>query len=283
MKRAKRTIVIISLALASCRGPVYSPTMTPQVFNVRLIATVSTAPLLAEWVEAYGEHAALIVDLSSVGWPAAQAQVLSGRVAYAATLSLAPDPALWAAPIAIDGIALIVHPSNPIPALTREDLRALFLGRAAAWTVLGGPALPVTVVSAETGDDLRQGLELLALGGGRITQGARLALSPRSMIDLVAGEPGAIGYVALSALTGAAPGSVRIVPIDPGTGEPPVLPTPAARNERRYPLRLPVSVVGRQAPPPDSPYYALFAWMQSDEGQAFLAERLAAPFDTAAP
>ena len=53
MRQAKRTIVILSLALAGCRGPVMSPTATPQTVNVHILATTSTYPLLQDFVDAY--------------------------------------------------------------------------------------------------------------------------------------------------------------------------------------------------------------------------------------
>jgi hypothetical protein len=55
--KTKRTIAVFTLALASCRSPIQSPTNTPQVIPLRIIATSSTAPLLQELTTAYSlEH-----------------------------------------------------------------------------------------------------------------------------------------------------------------------------------------------------------------------------------
>lgn len=51
--------------------------------------------------------------------------------------------------VALDGIAVIVHPSNPINELTIDQLRDLFIGKVKNWKELGGKDLPVTLYGRE--------------------------------------------------------------------------------------------------------------------------------------
>jgi len=271
MKQAKRTIVILGLALAGCRGPVFAPSATPELVELRVLATPATYPLLQDFVSAYTRPGAqLVLDGAAVSWPALLGALRRGEVPYALTGYLPPDAGLWAAAVAQDALAIIVHPSNPIAALTLDDLRLLFAGRTDDWSALGGPPLPVTVVSPEAGADTRLAFEALLMGDRRTTLAARLALSPDSMLALVAAQPGAVGYVSMAALDS----SVRAIPLV-GAGGESVLPSPETVASGAYPLVAPILIVGAQSPPDGSVYRDWFAWMQGVEGQTVAQRRYA--------
>ncbi|GAB4418386.1 MAG: hypothetical protein Kow00106_14350 [Anaerolineae bacterium] len=270
MKRAKQTIVILSLALASCRASIADPTLTPQTVSVRLLVTTSTAPLLRDLVEAYASATTVIaLDSVEVEWQTAYERVLAGQAPFALTTYLAPDAHLWAAPIGQDGIAIIVHPDNPVSALSLADLRHIFQGRAASWSAWGGPDAPIAVISREDGADTRLAFDALVMDGAATTPAARLALSSARMVELVAADPLAIGYVSMAFVDR----RVRAVPIQVAAGEEAVLPTPQTVSEGSYPLRTPLLIVGAQPPAADSFYYEWFAWMQSPAGQAVIGQR----------
>lgn len=52
-------------------------------------------------------------------------------------------------PIAIDGIAIAVHPDLTIPGLTIEQLRNIYTGIVRNWQQVGGPDLPITAYSRD--------------------------------------------------------------------------------------------------------------------------------------
>ncbi len=266
MKRAKRTIVILSLAaLASCRGPSALPTATPQIVPVRILATTGTYPLLQDFAASYSSPGTLLVVTGTVAnWQTVYAALQAGQAPFALTSYLPPGLSLWAAEVARDGIVIVVHPGSQIPALTLDDLRRVFQGGVTSWAELGGPDLPVTVVSREAGADTRLAFENLVMAGWPTSPGAELALSSQGVIQRVAHEPGAIGYVSLSALDT----QVSAVPLAAQPGSLPVLPSQATVSDRSYPLSVPILVVGPTPPAADSLYHQWFAWMQSRAGQA---------------
>ncbi len=271
MKRAKRTLILLGLALAGCGGTVAAPTATPQTVEVRLLATTSTYPLLEEVASAYVRPGTLLAVNGTRGnWESVYARLLAGEVPFALTTYVPVDSGLWAAPIGMDGIAIIVHRTNPIAALTPDELRLLFQGRVTTWSDLGGPDVPVQVVSREAGDDTRLALEAQVMGQQNITLGARLALSGQTMIDVVAGLPGAVGYVSMAFLDRATRGGVRAVPVRPTPGAAPVAPTRDTVSAGTYPLRAPLLIVGLAPPTGDSLYRDWFAWMQSEAGQRII-------------
>ncbi|HEX3049308.1 MAG TPA: substrate-binding domain-containing protein [Aggregatilineaceae bacterium] len=266
MKRAKQTIVILSLALASCRGPTYTPTATPEVLSVRMLASSSTYPLLQELAEGYDQPGILLtVHSTSTSWDKMMIQLAAGE--YALTTYYPSDQALWIAPIGQDGLAVIVHPSNGVPALSLEDLRLIFQGRVVNWGEVGGPDVPIQVISREEASDTRLLLDERVMGGRQTTLAARLALSDDRMVEAVATTPGAVGYISVGQINT----QVRVVPLMSEAGQDPVAPNADTLRAQLYPLSNPVVIVGVQAPAADSAYGQWFGWMQSEAGQQIVA------------
>jgi len=266
MKRAKRTIVILSLALAGCRGAIAPPAATPEVFSLHMLATSATAPLLQELAAEYAPRGTLIsLRTITLSWDVIAPKLRAGQAPYA-LISAGPAAGLWAAPIGYDGIAVIVSADNPIERLTVEQVRHLFQGRITSWDEVGGPALPVTVVAQEPENDISPVFQSEVMNGQRITLAARLALSSASMVELVARTPGAVGYVSMAALGD----GVRAVPLGAGNSAP-VAPNNATVSSGAYPLRTPIVIAGLSAPDQASAFHAWFAWMQSAAGQAVVA------------
>jgi len=270
MKRAKRTIVILSLALAGCRGAITPPAATPPVFSLHMLATPVTAPLLQELAAEYAPRGTLIsLRTVTLSWDAVAPQLRAGQAPYA-LVSAGAAAGLWAAPLGYDGIAVIVPAGHPIDGLTVDQVRYLFLGRITSWDQLGGPALPVTVIAQEPDSDISQAFQSQVMNGQQITLAARLALSSASMVDLVARTPGAVGFVSMAALDD----RVRAVPLSV-EGAAPVALSSATVSSGAYPLRTPLVIAGLSAPDQASVFHAWFAWMQSAEGQAVIARHFA--------
>ncbi len=266
MKRAKQTIVILGLALASCRGPTYTPTATPEVLSVRMLASGSAYPLLQELAEGYEQPGILFtVHSISTSWDKLMAQLAAGE--YALTSYYPADEALWVAPIGQDGLAIIVHPSNRVPALSLDDLRLIFQGRTVNWRVVGGPDIPIQVISREETADARLLFDERVMAGRGTTLAAQLVLSGERMLETVASTPGAVGYISLGQISS----QVRAVPLMWEAGQDAVAPNADTLRAQVYPLSNPVVIVGRQAPAADSVYWRWFGWMQSAEGQQIVA------------
>jgi phosphate transport system substrate-binding protein len=270
MKRAKCTIVILGLALAGCGGPVAAPTVTPYTVEVRILATTATYPLLQDLLAVYTRPGTLLAVNSAVAdWETIHGRLLAGDAPFALTTYLPQNIHLWVAQIGQDGIAIVVHSTNRVPSLTVEELRTIFQGRVARWSQVGGPDLPVTVVSREPGADTRLAFEALVMGDRRTTLGARLALSSQSIVEIVGSEPGAVGYVSMAFLNE----QVRSVPIAAEGGGPPIPLTRETVSGDTYPLHTPILVVGPNPPAEDSIYRDWFSWMQSEAGQAVVGQR----------
>ena len=272
MKQAKRTIVILSLALASCRGPMYAPTVTPQTISMRMLATTTAYPLLQDLAAGYSRSGVLLaLNSASAGWQTVYEQVLVGEIPFALTTYLPPTGDLWVAPLGYDGIAIIAHAKVNVPWLTFDDLRLIFQGRVTSWAEVGGPDLPITVVSREAGDDTRLSFESLVMKDRRTTLAARQVLSSQSMVDTVASTEGAVGYVSMRQVNN----RVRVIPVAVSEQDSPQTATPETVSAETYPLRVPLLIIGLQPPSVESPYYDWFSWMQSEAGQEVIGRHYA--------
>lgn len=52
--------------------------------------------------------------------------------------------------VALDGLPVLVHPSNPVSNLTVEQIRKIYLGEITNWNELGGPDMKIVKISRDT-------------------------------------------------------------------------------------------------------------------------------------
>lgn len=96
--------------------------------------------------------------------------------------------------IALDGIALAVHPSNPVTDLTTEELAAIFTGRLTNWRQLGGNDAPIAVCGREAGSGSRSAFESVIGAEDRCRYTNEYG-STGDIIGSVSLNPNAVGYV----------------------------------------------------------------------------------------
>ena len=103
--------------------------------------------------------------------------------------------------VALDGVAVIVNPLNPISDLTVEELALIFTGEISSWSQLGGGVGPIAVYGREAGSGTRGAFEELVGVEDRCTYTNEYS-STGDVVGSVASNPNAIGYTSLSAVDG---------------------------------------------------------------------------------
>jgi phosphate transport system substrate-binding protein len=165
-------------------------------------------------------------------------------VGMAARALRAEESSLHATPLAYDGVALIVHKSNPVPGLSDEQVAALYLRAYANWKQLGGNDRPVVLVGQLEGRALRDVfLDHFQLKTSRIVLDQAVAGTDHA-IRAVAGQPGAIAYGSLGPAEEAVHKgqTVRLVPLGGAA------PSLANLSRGAYPFQRPLNLVTRQPP-----------------------------------
>jgi hypothetical protein len=97
--------------------------------------------------------------------------------------------------IGSEELLVIVHPQNPVTALTAAQVLGLFTGQISTWQSINGTDTPVEVWAFPAGEEIQQIFERSALGGSPHSTYARLASTPDAMLAGVAGNPGAVGIL----------------------------------------------------------------------------------------
>ncbi|MEQ8174696.1 MAG: phosphate ABC transporter substrate-binding protein [Syntrophomonadaceae bacterium] len=102
--------------------------------------------------------------------------------------------------IAMDGIAVVVNPSNQVENLTADQIRNIFLGNIKNWKEVGGPDTVITVVSREEGSGTRSAFEELLLSKQPVVKTAIVQASTGAVKTTIAGDKNSIGYDSLAAV-----------------------------------------------------------------------------------
>lgn len=275
MRKAGRALIVVAFTLVGCTQRVI-PSVTPalEARTLRVYATSAALPLLEDLTQAYSAlNQDIAFEMETGSFREMLARLTTGETPYFLSAHLPPDDAqaapLWAAPLAEDGIAALVHPDNPVTSLTMAQLRAIFAGEIQNWRGLGGPDSAITVFTREDGSGTRAEFEALVMGDRTTASSARIAPSSAAMRASVAADRWAIGYLASALLNP----TVRALAVDG------VAPSRATIADDSYPLRSMIYVIGLREPdgsqPLDLDYRAFIAWAQGPEGQAAAAQRFA--------
>ncbi|MEJ6405067.1 phosphate ABC transporter substrate-binding/OmpA family protein [Yoonia sp. 2307UL14-13] len=108
--------------------------------------------------------------------------------------------------VAIDSLVIVVNQSNPTDALSVADLAGIFAGQITNWAQVGGPDLPITVVTTQdagTNDVLRAGI--FGDQSGTRLVGNYTATDNVDAAIYVDENPGAIAYVGFAFKRGQKP------------------------------------------------------------------------------
>ena len=99
--------------------------------------------------------------------------------------------------VAVDGIAVVVHPSNPLKGLTVQQLRDVYTGKIGNWSELGGPDVKIVKISRDTNSGTYETFESLVMSKHKVSPDAEYVNSNGQMRARVQSTAAAIGYVGL--------------------------------------------------------------------------------------
>jgi phosphate transport system substrate-binding protein len=99
--------------------------------------------------------------------------------------------------IAMDGIAVIVHPSNKVSGLTKNQVKDIYTGKISDWSALGGESQKIVVVSRDSASGTFESFGEMALDKEKVRSDALMQASNQAVASAVAKTPGGIGYVGL--------------------------------------------------------------------------------------
>lgn len=169
--------------------------------------------------------------------------------------------------VASDGICVVVHPSNPVTALSLSDLASVFTGAIAGWSDLGSDAGKILVLSRDKDSGTHAFFKEHVLQGKTYFEKARFLASNSAIIETIAEEPAAIGYVGLGYYESARQ-AVKAVAVKNADSD--VLPSFESVRKGDYPISRTLQLYTIGKPAGDVRKFIDFAL--SDRGQALVTE-----------
>jgi phosphate transport system substrate-binding protein len=143
------------------------------------------------------------------------------------------------ASVALDGIAVIVNPQNRVESLSLEQIQKIFTGMATNWQEFGGVDQPLLVFSRESSSGTYVFFQEHVMNRQDYTPRARLLPGTSALVQGVAADSGAIGYVGLGYVKNAAD-KVKAISIQGKDGESPIAPSDEAVLDGSYPIARPL-------------------------------------------
>lgn len=101
--------------------------------------------------------------------------------------------------LAYDGIAIIVHPDNPVTDLSLEQIADIYTGKITNWKDVGGNDGEIVLIGREAGSGTRDGFETIT-GTAEACKYRQELTSTGDVITTVSSNPNAIGYASLASV-----------------------------------------------------------------------------------
>jgi phosphate transport system substrate-binding protein len=174
--------------------------------------------------------------------------------------------------VALDGIVVVVHPTNPISHLTMDQLRELFMGNIKRWRPLGGPDWPTVLLSREVNSGthiffkeqvLRRGK---SKGPEEFAPRALMMPSSYAIAEETARNENAVGYYGLGYISP----RQKVLAIAKDDLSPAVAPTIDSVRANTYPISRPLFLYTRGDPA--DVVKAFLEFVLSPEGQKIVRD-----------
>ena len=101
--------------------------------------------------------------------------------------------------LALDGIAVIVHPENPVEDLDLDTIAKIYTGEVTNWKDVGGDDAEIVLIGREAGSGTRDGFESIT-GTSEKCRYRQELTSTGDVITTVSQNPAAIGYASLASV-----------------------------------------------------------------------------------
>ena len=137
--------------------------------------------------------------------------------------------------LALDGIAIIVNPQNPVKDLTLEQIAKIYTGEITNWKDVGGEDAEIVLIGREAGSGTRDGFESITETKDACQYRQELT-STGDVITTVSQNPNAIGYASLAAIKD----SVKALTVNG------VAPTEATVKDGTYLVQRPFVLVTKE-------------------------------------
>ena len=162
--------------------------------------------------------------------------------------------------LAYDGIAIIVHPENPIADLSVETIAKIYTGEITNWSEVGGNDAEIVLIGREAGSGTRDGFESITDTEDACKYRQELT-STGDVITTVAQNPGAIGYASVASVKD----TVKALKVDG------VAPTEETIKDGSYVVQRPFVLVTKSDTPLSDAAFKFFTYITSADANEIIS------------
>ena len=162
--------------------------------------------------------------------------------------------------LALDGIAIIVHPDNPVADLDLDTIAKIYTGEITNWKDVGGDDAEIVLIGREAGSGTRDGFESIT-GTSEKCQYRQELTSTGDVITTVSQNPNAIGYASLASVKD------TVKALDVGG----VTPTEDTVKDGSYVVQRPFVLVTKDGAPLSDTAQAFFDYATSSAAADIIA------------
>lgn len=249
-------VVVALLSLSGCGRKSASDATTLQIKGSDTMVNLSQA-----WAEDYMKrHPGVSIAVTGGGSGTGISSLLNGtcdiaevsremketEIALARQKGIEPKKLI----VALDGLAVIVHPSNPVSRLTLDQLAQIYTGKITSWAAVGGRNARIVLLSREVNSGTHVYFKEHVLRHGdatakeEFTPEALLLPSSQAIADETAGNPDAIGYYGMGYISP----NVKVVAIATEEKTAAITPTLATITDGSYPIARPLIMYTKGEP-----------------------------------
>ena len=178
---------------------------------------------------------------------------------------------LQAFPLATDGIGIVVHSSNPVQELTRDQVKQIFSKQITQWSEVGTKDASITVVNKADGRSTLEVFQSFFQFEPQQIKADVIIGDNQQGLKTVAANPNAIGYVSIGAaqieIDRGEP--LKLLPMD---GVPPTL---ANVKNSTYPVRRTLNIVTKGQP--EQPVREFIEYATSQKVNALVGDQQLIP------
>ena len=165
--------------------------------------------------------------------------------------------------VAMDGVCSVVHPSNPVKGLTKAQIRDIYIGKITNWSQVGGPSMPIVVISRDTSSGTYETFHGLVMEKKEMGPGVEYVNSNPQAHARVRTTQGAIGYVGIGFLDR----NVKAVKVDG------IMPSRQTIASGVYPVARPLFMFTNGYPELGSMVHKFCTFYLTEKGQELVEAR----------
>ena len=233
----------------------------PENKSIQIKGSDTMVNLVQSWTEEFTkQHPGLNISVTGGGSGTGIAALINGTCNIAASSRSMKEKEIKLAEankiepveniVALDGIAVVVYPLNPVKNLTIDQLRDIFMGTIRNWKEVGGENKPIVILSREVNSGthvffkehvLRRGNDK---GPEEFSPAALLMPSSQAIADEVTQNPNAIGYYGMGYISP----KQKVIAIAKDVNSLYVEPSIATILSNKYPISRPLFMYTKGSP-----------------------------------